>query len=212
MRFRDREEAARLLAGRLAHLEGRRPLVLAIPRGAVPMGSILAEALGGELDVVLVHKIGAPGNPEYAVGAVSETGDVSVRPEAELEGVPRSWIDAEAARVLESLRERRRRYTPDRPPVDAAGRVVVVVDDGIATGATFEAALTLLRRQGPERLVAAVAVAPRRSLERLRPLADEVVCLDTPEPFFAVGQFFDDFRQVGDEEVLAILRASREVG
>lgn len=206
MSFRDREDAARRLAGELSDCRGRDPLVLAIPRGAVPMGRVIAEALDGELDVALVHKIGAPGNPEYAIGAVAETGEVVMSDALAALRVPRSYLEAEGRRQLAVLRERRARYTPGRPAPDPRGRLAIVVDDGIATGSTLEAALRLVRARGPRELIAAVAVAPPESLAALEPLADRIVCLETPRRFFAVGQFFDDFRQVEDDEVVAILR------
>lgn len=205
MSFRDREEAARRLAAELDDCRGRDPLVLAIPRGAVPMGRVIAEALDGELDVALVHKIGAPGNPEYAIGAVSDTGEVAMRDALDARAVPRSYVEAEGRRQLAVLRRRRGVYTPGRPAPDPRGRLVIVVDDGIATGSTLEAALRLVRARGPRELIAAVAVAPPESLAALEPLADRIVCLETPRRFFAVGQFFDDFHQVGDDEVVAIL-------
>lgn len=205
MLFRDREEAAYQLADRLSPYRGRHPLILAVPRGAVPMGRILADALDGELDVVLVHKLGAPGNPELAIGSVTEDGDVTVSPFAWEIGVTQEYVDQEAARRLADLRARRRAYTPVREPVDPAGRVVIVVDDGVATGATLLAALRGLRKREPAELVAAVAVAPTETLERIRTEADRVVCLATPEPFFAVGQFFFSFPQVSDEAVVRIL-------
>jgi len=208
MRLRNREEAARELAVRLAAWKGQDPLVLAVPRGALPMGAILAEALDGELDVALVHKIGAPGNPEYAIGAVDENGEVAMRPAAWREAGDAAYVEAETARQLATLRERRARYTPGRGPADARGRVTLVVDDGVATGATLMAALDLVRRQQPRRLIAALGVAPRETLAELARHADEVVCLATPSPFFAVGQFYDDFRQVEDEEAVAILRTA----
>ena len=208
MIFRDREEAARKLAKRLSHYRGRNPLILAVPRGAVPMGPILADALGGSLDVVLVQKLGGPGNPELAVGSVTEDGDVTVSPFAREIGVTQEYIDREAAERLEELRARRRRYTPVREPADPAGRVVIVVDDGVATGATLSAALRGLRKRKPAELVAAVAVAPSETLERFRAEADRVVCLSTPQPFFAVGQFFLSFPQVSDDEVVEILQGA----
>lgn len=206
MLFHDRDEAARLLAERLEPYRGRNPLVLAVPRGAVPMGRILADTLDGDLDVVLVHKLGAPGNPELAVGSVTETGDVTVSPFAEEVGADPAYIEEEAAERLVELRERRRRYTPVQQPADPSGRVVLVVDDGVATGATLLAALRGLRKRGPAELVAAIGVSPRHTLKEIRAAADRVVCLATPEPFFAVGQFFRSFPQVSDEEVVAILR------
>ncbi|MGE4534147.1 phosphoribosyltransferase [Halomonas sp.] len=203
--FRNRHAAAERLAVALAHLKGEHPLVLAIPRGGVPMGRVIADALQGELDVVLVRKIGAPGNPEYAIGAVSEDGSVHLEEAAR--GCREAWLAGEVERQRELIAERRRRYTPVRSPIDPAGRLVVVVDDGSATGATMAAALATLRQRGPARLVAALGVAPPDTLARLETLADEVVCGEVPERFGAVGQFFADFDQVGDDEVVALLGA-----
>lgn len=210
MLFANREEAARRLAERLARYRGQNPLILAIPRGAVPMGKILAEALGGELDVALVRKIGAPGNPEFAIGSVAENGEVVVREWTRKSAIPEDYIEREARRQLATLMERRRLYTPERRALDLAGRVVIVLDDGVATGSTMLAALELARTLGPRRLIAATAVAPRKTLESLARAADEVVCLASPEPFQAVSLFFDDFSQVTDREVIAILAADHE--
>jgi predicted phosphoribosyltransferase len=207
--FRDREDAGHRLARELRRYAGKNPLVLAVPRGAVPMAKVIADELGGELDVVLVHKLGAPGNPEYAIGAVGEDGEVLLRRDHGIEELPAAYVTEERERQLRVLRARRARYTPDRPAADPSGRVVVLVDDGIATGATLQAALQSVRAKGPARLVAAVAVAPQDSLVAIREVADEVICLATPRLFFAVGQFFADFRQVEDDDVIEALRASR---
>jgi predicted phosphoribosyltransferase len=209
MPFRNREQAARLLARSLRAYKGQDPLILAIPRGAPPRGKTHADELDGELDVVLVRKLGAPGNPELAIGAVSETGETVLGKDLEYLGVPAYWIEEEKERQLRVLKARRAAYTPERPPVDPRGRVVIVVDDGIATGATCKAALKVVRARQPRKLIAAFAVAPRPSLAEIAALADEVACLETPPLFFAVGQFFEDFRQVEDEEVVEILRAAR---
>lgn len=211
MTFANREAAALRLADRLAELRRQRPLILAIPRGAVPMGRVLADRLNGELDVVLVHKIGAPDNPEFAIGAVSEDGAIRLSQHARALGFSPAEIEREGGRQLAVLRERRRRYTPHRAPVDPRDRVVVVVDDGVATGATMEAALRIVREAAPKRLIAAMAVAPPETVARLRQIADEVVCLESPRRFWAVGQFFDDFRQVSDAEVIESLTSSRAV-
>lgn len=208
MLFKNRQEAAHRLAERLARYRGQNPLILAIPRGAVPMGRILAEELGGELDVVLVRKIGAPGNPELAVGSVAENGEIAVSPWAEEAGISPSWIEEEGRRQLAVLRQRRHLYTPDRLAAEPAGRVVIVLDDGVATGSTMLAALEQVRARAPHRLIAAMAVAPGQTVAKLSRVADEVVCLASPEPFFAVGLFFRDFSQVGDDEVMANLAAA----
>lgn len=203
--FRDREEAARLLAAKLSKYRGSRPLVLGIPRGAVVMAAIIADRLGGDLDVALVRKLGAPGQPELAVGAVDETGRVTLDGTPDELGLDAAYVERERERQAAVLRSRRARYTPARAPVDPSGRTVIVVDDGIATGATLAAALRLVRSRGPARLVAAAAVAPPPAAARLAREADEVVVLATPEPFVAVGAFFDDFRQVSDDEVVELL-------
>lgn len=206
MIFKDRDEAARLLAERLERWKGQRPLVLAVPRGAVPMGRVIADVLGGDLDVVLVRKLGAPGNPEFALGAVDERGEVYLNAYATA-WASREFLDAEAAREKRTIAARRAQYTPVRSPLDPKGRVCIVVDDGIATGATLIAALRAVRTRKPQRLIAAVGVAPPDTLARLEGEADEVVCLHAPEYFGAVGQFFADFSQVEDDEVVKLLAA-----
>jgi predicted phosphoribosyltransferase len=206
MPFRNRAEAAHRLAQRLMAYRGQHPLVLGIPRGAVPMARIIADALEGELDVVLVHKLGAPGHAEFAIGAVDETGHVYLGPYVQRLGISADYLATETAAQLETLRTRRAMYTPIRPPISPAGRLVIVVDNGIATGASMIAALRAVRARQPARLIAAVAVAPPRTLTRMAQEADEVVCLEAPEEFYAVGQWFEDFSQVTDAEVVAILQ------
>lgn len=206
--FKDRADATLALARSLQAYRGLHPLVLAIPRGAVPMGQGLAQALDGELDVVLVRKLGAPFSDEFAVGAVDESGRVYRSPHAARAGANDAYIEQEAARQLDILRRRRERYTPLRPPIDPAGRIAIVVDDGLATGATMIAALQAVRAQQPARLICAVPVAAPDSLAKVAALADEVVCLHAPPGFAAVGQFYGRFDQVDDDEVAAILTAA----
>lgn len=206
--LQDRTEAGRRLAEALADRAGESPVVLALPRGGVAVAGEIARRLAAPLDVVLVRKLGSPWQPELAIGAVVD-GD---SPETVLNdelvdaiGVPASYIEAETKRQLALIAERRQRYQVERRPVTIAGSTVIVVDDGIATGATMRAALRAIRRAGPKRIVLAVPVAPAETVEELAEEADEIVCLDTPDPFFAIGAHYRDFRQVEDEEVLRLL-------
>ncbi len=210
--FADRRDAGRRLAARLQHLQKPDVCVLGIPRGGVIVAAEVAAALGAPLDVIVPRKIGAPFNPELAVGAVAPDGtifyDETLIGRA---GIERRELEQQAARELQEIRRRLSVYRgactgcgPGAVP-EYRGRTVILVDDGIATGYTVQAALRSLRRQKPDRLVLAVPVAPRDSLARIGPDADEVICLLVPEDFYAVGQFYQDFRQTTDEEVIAAL-------
>ena len=206
--FQNQDEAARKLAGKLQAYKGKQPLVLAFPRGAVPMAKIISDELGASYDVVLVRKLRAPINPELAIGSVDESGWTYIADHAASTGADSAYIEAEKQHQLAVIRQRRTQYTSIRAPEDPAGRVVIVVDDGLATGATMISALHGLRNRKPARLICAVPVAPPHTLDKVAELADEVVCLAAPENFRAVGQFYVDFPQVEDEEVMRILRAS----
>ena len=204
-RFADRADAGRQLALALDAFRGCRPLVLAIPRGGVPIGRIVADALNGELDVILVHKLGAPQNPELAIGAVDEDGGVQLDALAGHLGVARAYVERESARQLAQIRRRREMYNRCCPRRDPAGRVVVIVDDGLATGATMRAAILAVKARKAARIVCAVPVAAPGSLEKAAAIADDVVCLLEPADFYAVGQFYEDFSAVEDDAALALL-------
>ncbi|GAB2844515.1 phosphoribosyltransferase family protein [Pseudoduganella ginsengisoli] len=206
--FDDRLDAGRQLARQLLPLQLRCPLVLAIPRGAIPIGAIIADALHGDLDVVLVHKLGAPFNPEYAIGAIDEFGNVQLGPDAD-PGSP--WVREESARQLAVLKQRRALFSAGREALDPLGRSVIVVDDGLATGSTMAAALRATRTEMPLALIAAVPVASPEALELIGPLADRVVCLHAPPDFRAVGQFYRAFPQVDENEAVRMVR-SRQPG
>ncbi len=205
MIFADRMAAANKLAEALSGYHDKNPLVLAIPRGAVPMAKEIARQLNGEMDVVLVRKLRAPGNPEYAIGSIDESGWVYLTEYAGQTGADQEYINQEVSAQLETIRQRRAQYTPKRPPVDPAGRIVIVIDDGLATGSTMIAALHALRNKKPAELICAVPVAPPETLKKIRGKADRIVCLSSPGNFYAVGQFYMDFPQVTDEEVIACL-------
>ncbi|MDP1899978.1 MAG: phosphoribosyltransferase [Rubrivivax sp.] len=210
--FSDRTAAGRALAQRLMKMSWPgRTVVLALPRGGVPIGAEVARALGAPLDLLLVRKIGAPQQRELAVAAVvdGQPPDIVVDEEtAALAGVDRAWIDAQAAHELLEIERRRRIYLGGRAPLPVEGATVIVVDDGIATGTTVRAALKALRRRKPARLVLAVPVAPSDTRAQLSAEVDDLVCLAEPSPFHAIGLHYIDFHQVGDDEVLAALDAA----
>ncbi|MGZ3290246.1 MAG: phosphoribosyltransferase [Xanthobacteraceae bacterium] len=207
--FRDRADAGHQLAKALAEYKGRNAVVLALPRGGVPVAAEVAATLDAPLDLILVRKIGVPYQPELAMGAVVDgLAPIVVRNEEVLRvsGTTASEFDEVCEKERAEIERRRKLYLGDRPRAEIAGRVVIVVDDGIATGTTTRAALQAIRKQKPKELVLAVPVAPRETAAELRGEVDALICLEMPEPFFAIGYFYRDFEQVSDEEVVAILR------
>jgi predicted phosphoribosyltransferase len=208
MPFIDRMDAGRQLAKALARYKTQRPVVLALPRGGVPVAAEVATVLDAPLDLILVRKIGVPFQPELAMGAVVDGGKpVIVRNEdvISLTGVSEREFNATCDQQLAEIERRRKLYLGNRPHPQIAGRTVIVVDDGIATGATTRAALQAIRMRKPSKLVLAVPVAPTESLKELRGEADEIICLEDYEDFGAIGLFYSDFRQVSDTEVIEIL-------
>jgi predicted phosphoribosyltransferase len=204
--FRDRSDAGRLLAERLAAYAGDDPMVLALPRGGVPVARPVADLLRTPLDVFVVRKLGVPGHPELAMGAIAGGGVMAVNADVTHQlGIPRAVVEEAAAREQVELERRNQRYRRGRNPPDVKGRTVILIDDGLATGATMEAAVLALRAQSPARIVVAVPVGASDTCQRLRTSADEVVCLATPEPFRAVGFWYEEFSQTMDEEVMAAL-------
>jgi putative phosphoribosyl transferase len=207
MLFRDRTEAGQLLAAQLrAYADRPDVLALGLPRGGVPVAYEVAQALHAPLDVFVVRKLGLPGQEELAVGAIASGGARVLNDEVvrALE-IPDEVIDSLAAQEQAELERRERVYRGDRPRPDVRGRVVILVDDGLATGSTMRAAIAALRRQEPAKIVVAVPVAAAETCEELGAIADEIVCLQTPEPFYAVGLWYHDFGQTSDEEVRELL-------
>src|SRR4051812_46524914 len=206
--FADRYHAGRRLASALTSYAGRpNLLVLALPRGGVPVGYEVARALNAPLDIMLVRKLGVPGHEELAMGAIASNGVRILSDDiVEALGIPDRMIATVAANEEHELARREKAYRDDRPPPDIRGKTVILVDDGLATGSTMRAAAAAIQAQHPERLVIAVPVAPQQTCESLLHVADDVVCATVPEPFFAVGNWYDDFSQTTDNEVRELLR------
>jgi predicted phosphoribosyltransferase len=207
--FNDRVEAGKQLAKALVDYEGKNAIVLAIPRGGVVVGFEIAMELGLPLDVIIPRKVGAPDNPELAIGAVAEDGTIILDNSlVSYLGVPDSYIREESARQRGEIKRRLKVYRPNEPSPNVKGLDVILVDDGIATGSTMKAALASVKNQGAKTVTVAVPVGPPSTIEELKKQADIVICLKTPEYFQAIGQFYLDFNQTSDEEVIELLRLS----
>ncbi len=207
-RFKDRTEAGEQLGEALRQREIDVDIVLAIPRGGLPLGRAVADVLDAPLDIVVASKIGAPGNPEYAIGAVASDGSVWRNEEAfRGTGANEEYFEQEREREAENARQKADRYRGKRSGPDLTGKTVAVVDDGVATGSTVRACLQMLRETDARHIVLAVPVGPSDTVDELQELADEVVCLKTPSSFMGVGQFYDRFDQISDEEAMAYLES-----
>jgi predicted phosphoribosyltransferase len=205
--FKDREDAAWQLAAKLKTRPWHDLLVLAIPRGGVVTGAVLANELGAELDVILSRKLRAPGQPELAVGAITEDGGVYLDPYAlEYVDLPDDYLTNERRHQLAEIARRQKLFRAVRPPASVTGRSVIITDDGIATGSTMMAAIQTVKTQNPRELIVAVPVASPDRLEDVRRLCDDVICLLTPQRLWAVGQFYEDFSQVEDDQAVELLR------
>ncbi len=212
MIYENRSDAGKRLARELAGYKSQEPLILALPRGGVPVAAEIAQALEAPLDLILVRKLGVPMEPELAMGAVIDGAEPHVVRNEDiiaLLAMPEAEFEQICARELAEIERRRKLYLADRPRAELRDRVVIVVDDGIATGATVRAALEAIRRKGPGKLVLAVPVAPTSTLQELEGEADEIVCLQRHEPFYAIGLYYTDFHQVTDKEVIGILSRVR---
>ena len=202
--IRNRQDAAEKLTERLRKYEGENGIVLAIPRGGIPIGAYIAKELGFPVEVILSKKIGHPGNPEFAIGAVSMD---SVEVNENLP-VPKEYIEKETRKIQEELKRRYQLFMGDHQPADLHNKLVILVDDGIATGHTLMATILMIKKQNPAKLIVAVPVAPPAAIREFTPKVDELICLLAPPDFYAVGQFYEDFQQVSDEEVIAALKGN----
>jgi putative phosphoribosyl transferase len=209
MIFRDRKHAGEQLVSQLTEYKGKGVVVLSIPRGGVVVGAEIANGLEAPLDVIITRKIGAPGNPEFAIGAIGPSDQIVLNEEViKSYKIPRKYLNSEIGKQGLEMERRERLFRGEMDPLNLENKIVILVDDGIATGADVEVAIKAIKCLKPAKLILAVPVAPPETIERLKEEVDELVCLATPSSFYAIGQFYQDFTQVPDEEVVAILRSS----
>jgi putative phosphoribosyl transferase len=206
MKFRDRFDAGERLADKIKKYKDGNAVILAIPRGGVETGYELAEKTDLPLDVILIKKIGHPLNSEYAIGSVSLYGRI-----VNAETISEAYLEEETRRIRGLLRERYRQYMAGRPPVELKGKTVILTDDGLATGSTMQAAVELVRNSNPEKIVIAIPVAPRDTIEKMKRIADEVICEFVPQEFYGVGQFYENFDQVSDTEAIELLKKANQI-
>lgn len=207
-RFRDRVDAGQKLAARLEQYKNQDVVVYALPRGGVPVAKEIARELNCPLDLVIIRKIGHPGNPEYALGAITEDGRLVVD-EEDLARVDPQWFEAEKNKQLQEAKRRRELYLKGQEPISATGKIAILVDDGIATGSTMLVAVKKIKQENPKKVVVAVAVSPKETARKFTGEADEFVAVTVPDIFWgAIGYYYDDFRQVSDEEVMNMLQGA----
>ncbi len=205
MKFKDRSEAGQMLASALKKYEGQDAVVYALPRGGVVIGAQISKKLGLPFDLLIARKIGHPYSPEYAIAAVTETGEI-VANEVEVAAVDQTWFEEAVRQQREESQRRRKIYLGKRKPYPVKGKIAIIVDDGLATGLTMKAAIGKLRHEQPKKIIVAVPVAPKETIEELQPLVDEVIAIFVPEVFAgAIGNYYEDFPQVSEEEVVALL-------
>jgi len=210
--FKDREDAAEKLAKQLLDYRNKSPVVLAIPRGGVVVAYEVAKELNAPLDLIIPRKIGAPSDPELAIGAVTEDGTTIINQQlVTILGVSTEYVELEKKRQIQEIKRRVSLYRGDAVPQSLEGKTVIIVDDGIATGFTMKAAIHSVRKQKPSSIVVAVPVGPPDTVEEMKKEVDKVICLITHEPFFAIGQFYSDFGQVSDEKVIQLMKLSRKI-
>ncbi|MBI5065660.1 phosphoribosyltransferase [Candidatus Woesearchaeota archaeon] len=208
--FQDRFDAGRQLASKLIKYKNKNAVILAIPRGALQVGYVLAKELKLKLDVVLSKKIPYPGDPEFAIGAVSLESEFVDRRVLETEGISELYFKEKVIELRELLKERNKKYHEQVKPIDIKGKIVIVVDDGIATGKTIMAIIELIKKAKPKKVVVAVPVAPEEAIESLKKLVNEVICLYIPESFYGIGQFYENFEQVEDEQAIKLFNEANK--
>lgn len=207
-KFKNRHDAAMQLVEKLKKYKGSDGIILAIPRGGVPIGYTVSKELGLPLEITLSKKIGHPNNPEYAIGSVSLQGIII---DEHVPGVSKKYIDEESKRLLKSLQNKFKLFMGNHKLTDLKGKNVIIIDDGIATGNTIKATILAIRKSNPKKIIVAVPVSPKGTAMKMDDLVDEFICLQTPSEFYGVGQFYDDFSQVSDEEVIDLLEKSNAI-